>query len=212
MLHSSAKLRPASETCLESSFFAPAQAPRLQFHTAISCPSKQLSIDNVHVLFYWQKKNGRLRELQYGRYWRRGFGKHSEWNLEFSTRWTGPKPATRSGRVIFAGSSRAGVPRSASAGGKWRAVQHHQRRPEVWQLLGPSEHPVPQPKGLPSTAAGAYQFTYPTWSEQGKSLGLQDFSPSSQDLAAVNKLRELGAIDDLMKNDDLDGAIFRAAK
>jgi muramidase (phage lysozyme) len=43
-------------------------------------------------------------------------------------------------------------------------------------------------------------------------LGLKDFSPPSQDLAAVNKLRDLGAIDDLIKNDDLDGAIFSAAK
>jgi muramidase (phage lysozyme) len=34
-----------------------------------------------------------------------------------------------------------------------------------------SAHPnisVPQPKGPPSTAAGAYQFIYPTWSAQPK--------------------------------------------
>jgi muramidase (phage lysozyme) len=62
-----------------------------------------------------------------------------------------------------------------------------------------------------STAAGAYQFNNPTWNEQSSKLNLQDFSPHSQDLAAVNLLRELGAIPKLLSG-DIDGAIFSAAQ
>lgn len=38
--------------------------------------------------------------------------------------------------------------------------------------------------GKTSSAAGLYQFLYSTWKEQQKRLGLPDFSPKSQDLAA----------------------------
>lgn len=102
-----------------------------------------------------------------------------------------------------------GALRQGESGGQYNVVNGGRK------FDGYSAHPnipVPQPKGPPSTAAGAYQFTYPTWSEGAKNLGLQDFSPASQDLAAVNKLHELGAIDDLIKNDDLDGATVGAAK
>tara|TARA_R100001082_G_C4329190_1_gene144803 strand:- start:118 stop:750 length:633 start_codon:yes stop_codon:yes gene_type:complete len=41
-------------------------------------------------------------------------------------------------------------------------------------------------KGSPnSTAAGAYQFKPSTWKEAQQALGLKDFSPESQDLAAL---------------------------
>ncbi|MBK6786356.1 MAG: glycoside hydrolase family 104 protein [Betaproteobacteria bacterium] len=40
-------------------------------------------------------------------------------------------------------------------------------------------------KQLTSTAAGAYQFLGRTWSECQAALNLPDFSPASQDLAAV---------------------------
>lgn len=62
-----------------------------------------------------------------------------------------------------------------------------------------------------SSEAGAYQFNNPTWSEQANQLGLHDFSPTSQDLAAVNLLNTLGAIPKLQSN-DIDGAVFSAAQ
>ena len=39
--------------------------------------------------------------------------------------------------------------------------------------------------GLTSNAAGRYQFLASTWDETKRALGLKDFSPASQDLAAV---------------------------
>lgn len=61
-----------------------------------------------------------------------------------------------------------------------------------------------------SHAAGAYQFQPGTWEPIQKALNLPDFSPDSQDLAAVDKLRSLGATDKLL-SDDLDGAIHAAS-
>lgn len=40
-------------------------------------------------------------------------------------------------------------------------------------------------KGLKSTAAGRYQFLYSTWRDLQAKLRLPDFSPASQDKAAV---------------------------
>jgi muramidase (phage lysozyme) len=40
-----------------------------------------------------------------------------------------------------------------------------------------------------SAAAGAYQFMPSTWEAQAKALGLSDFGQQSQDLAAVNLMR-----------------------
>lgn len=62
-----------------------------------------------------------------------------------------------------------------------------------------------------STAAGAYQFIYPTWVKQAGRLGLSDFSAESQDLAAVNLLREIGAVPRLLSG-DVDGAVYAAGK
>jgi muramidase (phage lysozyme) len=49
-----------------------------------------------------------------------------------------------------------------------------------------------------TTAAGRYQFLSNTWDEQAKKLGLPDFGPQSQDLAAVNLLRERGILPDVL--------------
>lgn len=58
-----------------------------------------------------------------------------------------------------------------------------------------SKHPnIHRPFGkTTSTAAGAYQFLYRTWVEVAKKLGLKDFSPESQTIGAVEKIRERGA-------------------
>jgi lysozyme len=65
--------------------------------------------------------------------------------------------------------------------------------------------------GCVSTAAGAYQMIKPTWVRLRDKLGLPDFSPASQDLAAVELLREAGAID-LIEAGDIEGAIKKSSR
>ena len=55
--------------------------------------------------------------------------------------------------------------------------------------------------GYTSTAAGAYQFLQSTWDETAKILGLRDFSPASQDLAAVARIVYRKALDDVLAGD-----------
>lgn len=74
-----------------------------------------------------------------------------------------------------------------------------------------SRHPDVYVRKYDSTSAGAYQFNYPTWRERASLLGLNDFSPHSQDLAAVDTLNQLGAIPKIF-SDDIDGAVNAAAK
>ncbi|MBD2103974.1 glycoside hydrolase family 104 protein [Leptolyngbya sp. FACHB-261] len=50
---------------------------------------------------------------------------------------------------------------------------------------------------LCSSASGRYQFLERTWDRVSNRLNLQDFSPRSQDLAAVELIREKGALEDV---------------
>lgn len=60
-------------------------------------------------------------------------------------------------------------------------------------------------------AVGAYQFMPATWSDAASELGLTDFSPSSQDLAAVWLTKRRGALADVI-NGDLVSAIQKCNK
>lgn len=61
--------------------------------------------------------------------------------------------------------------------------------------------------GYTSTAAGAYQILSRTWD----GLGLADFSPASQDLAAVMLIRRRGALADVLAG-RIERAILKCAK
>lgn len=64
-----------------------------------------------------------------------------------------------------------------------------------------ADHPrkrVHLPKlGIRSTAAGRYQFLARTWDELARQCGLSDFSPRSQDIAAIRMLRWARAFDEI---------------
>jgi len=65
--------------------------------------------------------------------------------------------------------------------------------------------------GCVSTAAGAYQLIKGTWARLKAKLNLPDFSPLSQDQAAVALLDESGALD-LIYAGDIEGAIKKASR
>lgn len=52
--------------------------------------------------------------------------------------------------------------------------------------------------GYTSTAAGAYQFLYSTWQQLQAQYSLPDFSPASQDIAAVGLIKQQGALADVL--------------
>lgn len=60
-----------------------------------------------------------------------------------------------------------------------------------------------------TTAAGKYQFLKGTWDDVAGKLGLQDFSPQSQDAAAVELLRRNGALPHVL-NGDFNEAVKRS--
>ena len=68
----------------------------------------------------------------------------------------------------------------------------------------------PRYAGLKSTAAGRYQIIVGTWREAKRALGLPDFSPESQDKAAVYLIRRRGALDDVMAG-NLQAAVDKCA-
>lgn len=65
--------------------------------------------------------------------------------------------------------------------------------------------------GKVSTAAGRYQIILPTWLGCKRALALPDFSPESQDKAAVYLIRERGALDDVQAG-AFDAAVARCAR
>lgn len=83
------------------------------------------------------------------------------------------------------------------------------------QLSSLDDHPrylIPFGKrGEKTSAAGRYQFLKGTWDEKAKQLGLTDFSPRNQDIAAVARIADRGALDALLKG-DFNTAIAKTGK
>lgn len=64
--------------------------------------------------------------------------------------------------------------------------------------------------GIKSSAAGRYQFIIKTWDALAKQLKLKDFSPENQDRAAIQLIRDRGALDDV-KAGRFDAAVRKVA-
>jgi len=71
-------------------------------------------------------------------------------------------------------------------GGKFDSFADHPRQAITRPLGG---------KSITSTAAGAYQFLSKTWDECARACGFTDFSPASQDMAALFLIQRRGALD-----------------
>lgn len=63
---------------------------------------------------------------------------------------------------------------------------------------------------LKTTAAGRYQFLARTWDEVQSKLDLPDFGPHSQDLAALELVRQRGALDDVRAG-NISAAVTKCA-
>ena len=73
-------------------------------------------------------------------------------------------------------------------GGRFTSFAEHPRK-LVW---------LPRYR-IHSTAAGRYQFLWRTWNSLRNRLKLPDFGPVAQDRAAIELLRETGALADIKK-------------
>ncbi len=65
--------------------------------------------------------------------------------------------------------------------------------------------------GITSTAAGAYQLLYGTWAGLQQELQLHDFSPASQDAAAVELIRKKDALVDVLGG-RISDAVYKCRK
>ncbi len=92
---------------------------------------------------------------------------------------------------------------------KYGAVKGKKNDP--WRFTDFSTHPGVGYGGK-TTASGMYQITIDTWKDHGiNAMGLSDFSPSTQDLIAVDMLDSMGALDKI-KDGDIPGAMPLAAR
>lgn len=73
------------------------------------------------------------------------------------------------------------------------------------QFIDYSKHPdkVVRSGGYASAAAGRYQFMPATFAEQSRKLGLKDFSPRSQDLAAIGLAKDYGVTQELLQKEGM---------
>lgn len=92
--------------------------------------------------------------------------------------------------------------RTLFGGGLFEGYADHPRQ-RITRTLGG--------RPITSTAAGAYQFLSSTWDETRRIMGLTDFTPASQDRAAVGRIAARGALDDA-KAGRLDVALRKIAR
>ncbi|MYM41040.1 paar repeat-containing protein [Pseudoduganella sp. CY13W] len=83
------------------------------------------------------------------------------------------------------------------------------KKNDPWRFTNYSTHPGPGFGGK-TTAAGMYQENIETWREMGGQMGLNDFTPETQDLIAVEILRTIRVIDSIQSG-DINAALEEAS-
>jgi|GEM_PF-2690391 len=79
--------------------------------------------------------------------------------------------------------------------------RRRQSKNQVYFDAPPWVHPRSIAPGGATTAAGAYQLKDGTWKDRAEDMGLKDFSPLSQDLAAVGCIAFRGALPAVLRGD-----------
>lgn len=103
------------------------------------------------------------------------------------------------------GTSRYGDPYRVAGGGKATLSQLQTPEFKMWGFKDKTG------KQDQSSATGAYQFLRSTWGGLANKYGFTDFSPRSQDLAALALLKDAGAFPYIQRGDYL-GALHQARK
>ena len=83
------------------------------------------------------------------------------------------------------------------------------RRNDPWRFADFSTHPGPGHNGV-STEAGLYRITREVWREYGARMDLLDFCAETQELIAVEVLRDVGALGKIQAG-DIDASLLAAA-
>ncbi|NHZ35386.1 glycoside hydrolase family 104 protein [Massilia sp. CCM 8692] len=83
------------------------------------------------------------------------------------------------------------------------------RRNDPWRFTDFSTHPGAGHNGI-CTAAGLYRITREVWQEVGARMDLSDFCAETQELIAVDVLRELGVLGKIQAG-DIDATLAAAA-
>ena len=105
---------------------------------------------------------------------------------------------------------------AAAEGADWGTLVYD--KPGTQTIRDFSQHPgitrdrIINGKRTKSSAAGRFQIIKKTWNGAAvRAQGLTDFTPQSQELAAIELLRQRGALDDLLAG-NLKGAMEKAGK
>ena len=100
---------------------------------------------------------------------------------------------------------------------KITSFEYHPWSPRATPKLNPDDFRVTKGAiaGKYSSAAGAYQYTYPTWKEVNGGVDAP-FTPENQDMACIRHLKRIGVYAVLATKDpadgDLNAALLRVAK
>ena|SRR5882672_3360505 len=93
-----------------------------------------------------------------------------------------------------------------SRAGTVHLIPDYSKHPHILVDVAYHNNKTGQIEHVKSSAAGRYQYIYPTWQEDAGAIGIADFSPESQDRVLIQSLKRLGGYE-LICNNDIMGAL-----